>query len=98
MNSLVVQHHHQNVQACSQNLMLKQILATANVNVPIHIPDVPDIPSLTKISTSSKSDMPHPPTLEHLHRHLLPKNDGKNELVPYKKYLMSLIISVISNR
>ena len=75
--------------------MLKQILATSGVNVPLHIPDVHDIPSLTKISTSSKSDMPHPPTFEYLHRHLIPKKDGHNELVPYKKYFMSLITSVI---
>ena len=82
MNSLVVEQHRQNVQICSQNLMLRQILASAGVNVPIHIPDVPDISSLTNISTSSTSDMPHPPTFEHLHRRLLPKKDGKNELVP----------------
>ena len=43
MNYLVVQQHHQNVQILSQNLMLKQILATAGVNVSLHIPDVPDI-------------------------------------------------------
>ena len=88
MNSLVVQQHHQNVHICSQNLMLKKILATDGVNAPLHITDVPDIPYLTKIPTSSTSDMPHPPTFEHLHRHLLPKKDGKNELVPYNKYLM----------
>ena len=28
MNSLVVQHHHQNFQIRSQNLMLKQLLAS----------------------------------------------------------------------
>ena len=82
MNYLVAQQHHQNVQSFSQNLMLKQILATSGVNAPIHIPYVPDISSLTNISTSSTSDMPHPPTFEHLHRRLLPKKDGKNELVP----------------
>ena len=97
MNSLVVQQHHKNVQICSQNIMLKLILATVGVNVPLHIPDVPDIPFLTNISTSSTSDMPYPPTYEHLHRHLIPKKDGNNELVPYKKYLMSLITSVSSN-
>ena len=97
MNYLVVQQHHQNVQIHSQNLMLKQILATSGVNAPLHIPYVPDISSLTNTSTSSTSDMPHPPTLEHLHRHLLLKKDGKNELVPYKKYLMSMITGVISN-
>ena len=76
---------------------MKKILATVGVNVPFHIPDVPDIPSLTKISTTSTSDMPHPPTYEHLHRDLLPKKDVKNKLVPYKKYLMSLIRNVSSN-
>ena len=72
MNSLVVKKHHQNVQICSQNLMLKQILATDGVNVPLHIPDVPDISSLANIYTSSTSDMPHLPTFEHLRRHFLP--------------------------
>ena len=61
MNYLIVQQHHQNVQIRSQNLVLKQILATAGVNVTIHIPDVPDFSSPTNISTSSTSDMPHPP-------------------------------------
>ena len=98
MNSLVVQQHHQKVQIRSQNLMLKQLLATDGVNVSLQIPDVPDISSVTDISTSSTSDMPHPPTFQHLPRHFLPKNDGKNELVPYKIYLMSLIYSVMSNR
>ena len=60
MNSLVVQQHHQNVQIHSQNIMLKQILATAGVNVSIHIIDVPDTSSVTNISTSSTSGMPHP--------------------------------------
>ena len=78
--------------------MLKQLLATAGVNASLHIPDVPDISSVTYISTSSTSDMPHPPTFEHLPRHLLPKKDRNNELVPYKIHLMSLIYSVISNR
>ena len=78
MNSLVGKQHHQNVHIRSQNLMLKKILVTAGVNVPLHIPDVPDIPSLTNISTSSTSDMPHPPTFEHRPRHLLSKKDGKN--------------------
>ena len=97
MNSLVVQQHHQNVQIRSHNLMLKQIIATVGVNVPLHIPYVPDIPYLKKNSTTSKSDMPHPPTYKHLHRYLLPKKDRKNELVPYKKYLMSLIKNVSSD-
>ena len=64
--------------------MSKQLLATSGVNVSLHIPDVPDISSLTDISTSSTSDMPHPPTFEHIHRHLPTKKYGKNELVPYK--------------
>ena len=98
MNSLVVHQHHQNVQIRSHNLMLKELRATVGVNVSLHIPDVPDISSVTKISTSSTSDIPHPPTFEHLHRRLLYKKDGNNELVPYKKYVMSLITSVISNR
>ena len=63
--------------------MLKQILATIGFNVPLHIPDVPDITYLTNMSTTSTSDMPHPPTFEHIHRHLLPKKDEKNELVTY---------------
>ena len=94
MNSLVVQQHHQNIQMRSHNLMLKQILDTVGVNVPLQIPDVPDIASLTNIYTTSTSDMPHPPTYDHIQRHLLPTNDGKNELVPNKKYLMSLITIV----
>ena len=98
MNSLVVQQHHQNVQIRSQNLILKQLLATASVNVSLHIPDVPDISSVTDISTSSTSNMNHPPIFEELHSNLLPKKDGKNELVIYKKYFMSLICSVISNK
>ena len=78
--------------------MLKQIIATGDFNVSLHIPDVPDISSVTDISTSSTSDILHPPTFEHLHRHLLHKKDVNNELFPYKKYLMSLITGVISNR
>ena len=75
--------------------MLKQTLATAGVNVPLHILDVPDIVSPTNISTSSTSEMPHPPTFDHPNRHLLPKKDEKYELVSLKKDLMSLITSVI---
>ena len=63
--------------------MLKQLLATAGVNVSIHIPDVPDISSVTDISTGSTSDMPHPPTFEPLPRHFLPKKGVKKQLVPY---------------
>ena len=78
--------------------MLKQLLATDGVNVSLHIPYVPDILSVTDISTSSTSNIPHPPTFEELPRNLLPKKDGKNNLVIYKKYLMSLIYSVMSNK
>ena len=78
--------------------MLKQLLATAGVNVSLHIPYVPDISSVTDISTSSTSNMSHPPTFEHLPRNLIPKKDGKNALVRYKKYFMSLIHSVMSNK
>ena len=53
--------------------MLKQLLATAGVNVSICIPDVPDISSVTDIYTSSTSNMPPPPTLEEIPRNLLPK-------------------------
>ena len=91
---MVVHQHNQNVQICSQNILLKQILATVGVNVPLYIPDGPDIASPANISTTSTSDIPHPPTYEHLHRHFLPKKDGKNELVPYKKYFMSLLTIV----
>ena len=98
MNSLVVQQHHQNVQIRSQNLMLKQLLATAGVNVSLHIPDVPDISSVTDISTSSTSNMPPPPTLEEIPRNLLPKKDGKKKDGVYKKDLTSLIENVISNK
>ena len=98
MNSLVVQQHHQNVQIRSHNLMLKQLLATAGVNVSLHIPDVPDISSVTDISTSSTSNMPHPPTFEELPRNLLPKKYGKNKLVVYKKDFTSLIDNVMSNK
>ena len=75
--------------------MLKKILATAGVNVFLHIPDYPDISFLIKISICSTSDMPHPHKFEHLHSHLLIKKYGKSELVPYKKMFMSLISSVI---
>ena len=98
MNSLVVQQHYQNVQIHSQNLMLKQLLATAGVNVFLRIPDVYDISSVTDISTSSTSNMPPPPTFEELPRNLLPKKYRKNKLVIYKKDLMSLIFSLMSNK
>ena len=67
--------------------MLKQILDTVGVNAPLHIPDVPDVASLTNISTTSRPDIAHPPTYEHLHRLLIPKKEGKNKLVKYKTYM-----------
>ena len=78
--------------------MLKQILATAGVNVSLHIPDVPDISSVTDISTSSTSNMPPPPTVEELPRNFLPKKYGKNKLVVYKKDFTSLIENVMPNK
>ena len=81
----------------TQNLMLNQILASVGVNVPLYIPDVPAIASLTKISTTSASNETHPPTYEHLHRPLITQNQSKNKLVPYKKYLMSILSMVNSN-
>ena len=77
--------------------MLKQILASIGVNVPLHIPDVPDILARTNISTTSTSNITHPPKYERLHRYLLPEKEVKNKLVPYKKYLMSLITIVTSD-
>ena len=97
MNYLVVQQHHQNIQMRSKNLMLKQILANVGFNVPLRIPDVCYIASLNNIYTTSTYDITHPPTYEHLHRNLLPEKEGNNKLVPYKKYLMSLITVLNSN-
>ena len=98
MNSLVVQQHLQNIKMRGQNLMLNQIMATVGVNVPLQIIHVPDISYLTNISTTSTSDIPHPPTYDHLHIHLLPKNEVKKQLVPYKKYFIALIKIVNSDR
>ena len=74
--------------------MLKQILASVVVDVPLHIPDVPGIESLSNIYTNSTSNVTHPSTYERLHKQLIPKKEGKNKLVTYKKYLMSLITIV----
>ena len=98
INYLVVQQHHQNIQMRGQNLMLKQILANVGVNVPLQIPYVPDISSCTNISTNSSFYITHPPTYQHSHRHLLPKKERMNELVPYQKYFMSLITILNSDR
>ena len=52
MNYLVVKQHYQNIQIHSHNILLKQILASAGVNVPLNIPNIPNIESLTIISTT----------------------------------------------
>ena len=70
---MVVQQHHQNIQMRGQNLMLKKIIATVDVNFHLHNPDVTYIASLTNISTTLRSDIKNSPTHEHFHRHLLPE-------------------------
>ena len=97
MNYLIVQQHNQNIQMRSQNLMLKHILATVGVNALLHNPYVSDIAYLTNIHLTSTFDMTHPIKYEHFFSHLPPKKEVNNELVPYKKDLMSLISSVILN-
>ena len=77
MSSLVEQQHHQNIQMRSQNLILRKILVSVSVNVPIHIPDVPDISSLTKVTTTSTSNITHSPVCDFLHSHLVPANEEK---------------------
>ena len=67
----------------TQDLVLKQTIASVGVNVPLHIPDVTDIEYPTKMSTTSTYDITHPPTYERLHRHFLPEKEGNNKLVPY---------------
>ena len=42
--------------------------------------------------------MPPPPTLEKIPRNLLPKKDGKNKLVVYKKDFKSLIDNEMPNK
>ena len=91
MNSLVVQLYTQKIQVHSQNLTLKQSIAYVGVNVPLHITYVTDIEYLTNTSTASSSNITHPPTYEHLHRHFLPQKKGNINLVPHKKYFMSLL-------
>ena len=97
MNYLVVQQHHQIIQMRNQNIMLKQIVFSFGVNVPLHIPDVPYIASIKNIHTTSTSNITHPPTYERLRGYLLPEKEGKNTYFPYKKYLMSLITIVDSD-
>ena len=77
--------------------MLKEILASVSVNFPLHIPYIPNMTYLTKIFTTSASNKTNTPTYGHLHRTLLTQNEPKKKLVPYKKYLMSLIKMVNSN-
>ena len=80
MNYLVVQQHFQNIQICSQNIMLNQILAIVSVNVPLYILYVPYIASLTNIPTTSTSDITHPPTYEHLHSYFQPEKGRKENI------------------
>ena len=77
MNYLVVHEHHQDIQMCSHNVMLKKILASAGVNIPIHNPDGPDIAYLTSIYKKSTSDIRHPPTYKCLHSNFLPEKEGR---------------------
>ena len=71
--------------------MLKQMLASTSVTIPLHIPYVPDISILTNVSTTSESNETHTPTYENLHIPLLSKKESKNNYFPYKKYLMAFI-------
>ena len=72
---MVVHQHHQNIQIISQNIMLNQIISSVDINVPLHIQDVPDILSRTNISTTSTSNITHPPKYERLHRNWLPEKE-----------------------
>ena len=49
MNDFVLHKHHQKIQMCSQNLMLKKILALVGIDGTLQILDVPDIVSLTNL-------------------------------------------------
>ena len=66
---MVVQLYTQKIQVHSQNLTLKQSIAYVGVNVPLHITYVTDIEYLTNTSKDSESNITHPPTYEHPHRH-----------------------------
>ena len=48
--------------------MLKHMLVSIGVTVPLKITDVPDVLYLTKFSTTSASNETHPHTYEHLYR------------------------------
>ena len=74
----------------TQNIMLKNMLASISATINLHIIDVPDITYLTNIYTTSAPNKTNPPTYEHLHRHLLIQNEPKNKTVPYKKIFMAL--------
>ena len=78
----------------TQNIMLKHVISSIGVTVPLHLPNVPDIPSITYISTTSAYNEIHPTTYEHLHRTLQTQNQSKNKTITYKKYLMAIIIMV----
>ena len=58
INSLDVHQQHQKIHFLTNNIRLKQILASDGVNAPLHIPDITDILSLKKILQ-----------LQHLKRH-----------------------------
>ena len=50
-----------------QNPMLKQILSSISVTVPLHIQDITGITYIKIISTTLESNETHPPTHEHRH-------------------------------
>ena len=64
----------------SQNIMLKKILAYVGVNVPLHITYVTDIAFIKISYKTSTSNITHPHTYEHIHRHLLPEKEGKKKI------------------
>ena len=50
----------------------------------------------SNISTTSTSNVTHPPACERPHSHLLPEKERKKKSVPYKKHLMTRITIVSS--
>ena len=76
---MVVQQHHQNIQICTNNLVLKQIIGYVGVNVHLHITYVPGIPYL-------KNNLQLQHLTKHIHLHIctfiglyyLKMNQGKN--------------------
>ena len=81
----------------THNIMLKQILVFAGININLIFPDVPHIPFITIIYTTSTSNITHPYRYYHLCMPLLNQNESKNKFVPYKKDFMSLIIIMNPN-